>query len=332
LDRWTIDNFIGGGIVLGYRCTNSCRHCLYACGPYRKDGKPSPKELTKLLDCLVEWAPRANYHIGGGEPFIDVPLLKQAIVEMEERQLSLDYVETNAGWVRDENHARQVLLELGRLGLKGLLVSVSLFHAEQIPFDKTMTLIEAAQRELINGCLIWLPHFINVLSAFDSKKRVDLESLLKKKGDTYAVQMAQSYGLIPAGRAGRFFARHGLRYPAEQVAGRPPCQHRLWDTSHFHVDGQGRYVPGFCAGLTVPMAELVQGLELSRYPVVQTLLRPDGLSKLLREAIEMGFVPLEGYSAACDLCTHLRLFLYQHRPTPDLGPEGFYLPQALPGY
>ena len=133
-----IGRLLGGGIVLGYACSCRCRHCLYNAGPRRRDGKPSPEALSKLLDTLTERAKGARFHIGGGEPFLDLPLLKLAINGMAERGLALDYVETNAMWLTDRDKGVAVLSELASLGLRSLLVSVSPFHAEFVPPRKTL--------------------------------------------------------------------------------------------------------------------------------------------------------------------------------------------------
>ena len=53
-------------------------------------------------------------------------------------------------------------------------------------------------------------------------------------------------------------------------------------------------------------------------------LEKDGLKKLFDSVKEIGFKELEQYSSPCDLCTHVRKFLFENRPTPDLGPNGFY--------
>ena len=136
-NRFRLGHLSGGGLILGYRCQSKCQHCLYGCGPHRLDGKPTIDELMGILDLLEETAPTARYHLGGGEPFLDVALLATAILEMHNRRLLLDYVETNAGWATNEEHARETFSELAAWGLKCVLVSVSPFHAQHIPFEKT---------------------------------------------------------------------------------------------------------------------------------------------------------------------------------------------------
>jgi len=328
-----IGPLLGGGLVLGWRCSSWCRHCLYAAGPHRRDGEPESEEaLDALLDELARKGPHARYHIGGGEPFLQRGLLARAISGFRSRELALEYVETNASWVRSDSQARRVLAELCEQGLGCVLVSLSPFHAEFIPLRKTLTLVEAARRELPGGAFVWIPEFLNDLNTSPKSKPIDLESLLAEKGDAYATRLAARYGLVPAARAGRFLRRHGPIRPWRVVARDANCRRRLESTSHFHVDGRGAYVPGLCAGLTLPLAEVPGEVSLDDSPILRALV-DGGPAELVTLAMEQGFSPEVGYSSACDLCTDVRAFLFDRNPGRyhELGPEGFYEERSLRG-
>ena len=329
----TLPALQGGGIAPGWKCSSRCRHCLYGCGPHRRDGSVDEDGLKRLLDLLAERAPYARFHIGGGEPFLDIDLLERAIAGLAERGLALEYVETNSSWVRSTEQAEQVLRRLAAAGLECVLVSVSPFHAEHVPFSKTKRLISTAERMLRNGAFVWLPHMLPDLEGVAEGERLGLEREIDDRGDAYALGLGERYGLIPGGRAGRYLARHGRRTPWRELTDGAGCSSRLSNTTHFHVDGDGLYVPGLCAGLVLPLAELPGPIDLARYPVIAALLEPGGLGDLVERAIGMGFEPLDGgYSGACDLCTHVRCFLFENDRSADLGPEGFYDPRSLPGY
>lgn len=53
---------------------------------------------------------------------------------------------------------------------------------------------------------------------------------------------------------------------------------------------------------------------------------------LVEQTREEGFEPQGAYSGACDLCTHLRWFLFHARPSPELAPAGFYAEKSLPDF
>lgn len=328
--RLEIGPLHGGGLVLGYRCSSRCRHCLYACGPHRRDGEGDDGEaLERILDALARRARRASFHIGGGEPFLDVDRLERAIGGLGARGLQLDYVETNASWVRDGAHAARVLSRLRDAGLGCLLVSVSPFHAEHVPRARTLALIEAARRELAGGAFVWIPDFLGELGDQPPGDRLDLDVVFRERGDGYARSLAARYGVVPAGRAGRFLAAHGERHEPSALLARAPCRARLVDTGHFHVDLDGRYVPGLCAGIALPLDEVPGPIGLEPYPALAALVQ-GGLGALVELARERGFSP-DRYSAPCDLCTCARAFLARAEPTrfPELGPPGFYDPRSL---
>jgi hypothetical protein len=66
--------------------------------------------------------------------------------------------------------------------------------------------------------------------------------------------------------------------------------------------------------------------------VLRTLFEERGLERLVSRARGLGFEPFETYSSSCDLCTHVRVFLFHEEASPDLGPEGFYDPRSLPDF
>lgn len=333
-NRLVIGNLHSGGLILGYRCPSKCRHCLYGCGPHRRDGAPdSQSELEKILDLLATRAPDATYHIGGGEPFLNLPLLRQAIEGMASRQLQLDYVETNAAWVKDFHHAREILSELAPLGLSCLLVSLSPFHAEYIPLRKTYAAIKAAHQVLPQWAFVWKSLFVQDLDSEPTEQLLDLDAFLDRRPADYALRLAQRYSLVAAGRAGRFLAARGQHIPWQKAADSALCQNRLTDTNHFHVDCQGNYIPGLCAGLQLPFIDLPGSVDPERFPLL-SLLAKSGPRAAVELARKFGFIPSKTYSSSCDLCTELRFFLATHTPGtfPELGPTSFYSPQSLPGF
>lgn len=329
----TIPRLHAGGLNLGYRCSSRCRHCLYACGPHRDDGLPAgPEAVREILDELESRAPGASLHIGGGEPFLDLDLLCSVLEDLRGRRLGLEYVETNASWARSEDGARETLAGLRSLGLGALLVSASHFHAEFVKPSKTLTLIRLAH-EVLGGVIVWLPDFIRDLASLDQDRRIDLDALIEERGPRFGLEVGMRYGVIPGGRGGRFLASQGHRLPWEQAARRSSCLSRLENTTHFHVDLAGNYVPGLCGGIVLPLSLVPGDVPLGRFPILERILA-GGLDGLAGLAIsEYGFEPdPEGYAGACDLCTHIRIHLHPRDTFEELGPPGFYDSRSISGY
>lgn len=327
-----IGKLLGGGLILGYRCSSRCRHCLYGCGPNRRDGEPEDDvALEAMLDKLTEHAPQAVYHIAGGEPFLDLERLKKTVTGMTRRGLRIEYVETNAFWVRSQDHAEGVLEDLSARGLACVLVSLSPFHAESVPLQRTLALIEAAKRVLARGPFVWLPTMVPYLGDYPADRPVSLDEVIAEKGDAWALDMAAHYSFVPTARGGRFLHRHGMRIPFGKVVKMDAaCKAHLKNTTHFHVDFEGKYVPGLCAGLVLDFDEVPGKVDLEKYPVLRALVS-GGPEELFRLAGQHGFEPHETYSSPCDLCTHMRFHLFG-QDFSELGPEGFYHPDSVPGF
>jgi len=189
---------------------------------------------------------------------------------------------------------------------------------------------EAARRLLRGGAFVWLPEFLPDLAPFPRNSTIDLEALLTRRGDDYARELAARYSLTPGGRAGRFLHRHGVRRPWRHFDDPSLCRRRLCDTSHFHVDLGGAYVPGLCAGIVLPLAEVPGEIDLARYPLLRWLAE-GGPAALVDFARDFAFEPNETYSSACDLCTHVRDHLHGEGFL-ELGPDGFYQEASLGSY
>lgn len=269
-----------------------------------------------------------SVHIGGGEPLLKPDRLKEILKIAGRSGVSIEYVETNSSWFQDLESAKNILLDLRRRGLGTLLVSISPFHNEFIPFNKVKGVIEVCRKTGIN-VFPWINAFIKDLSALDQNKTHALETFVEKFGKDYLLRILQKSWIHMGGRSlDTFRSVLKLKTPSqiikENLSG---CAPELADTSHFHIDLFGNYIPGLCSGLSISVQDLGRPLSEDRYPVITTLCRSgiQGIYKLAQE--ELAYSPSRtGYINKCDLCTEIRTFFVKNDfgGSPELNPREFY--------
>jgi hypothetical protein len=251
LANFIIDNLISGGLITNYFCTSRCRHCLYNAGPQWEkkyidlDTAKANLRVIRDLGCF-------SIHIGGGEPLLRPGDLEKVLDVAARVDVSIDYVETNSSWFKDPDSAKQTLARLRRHGLRTLLVSISPFHNEYIPFSRVKGVIEAARQAGVE-IFPWISDFISDLSQFDPDKPHKPEAYLHKFGQNYLMQVLQRYWIHLGGRAldtfRPFFETKPFDHIIQESSG--SCRLELSDTSHFHIDLFGNYIPGLCSGLAI---------------------------------------------------------------------------------
>jgi len=301
---------IHGGVMVNYQCSAACRHCLYGCSPVRSPGYVNEEATEKICRLLRKGGCR-SVHIGGGEPFLDFDGLVMMIQKLKQAGIRVEYIETNASWINDNDDTKESLEQLKHLlasGGNALCISVDPFHAEYVPYGAPLTLAKLCEKAGMDY-FIWKSEFLPDLSCLDSgsaHSRSDMEKALSKK---YIYNTARLYGIGYGGRAvnieREYFAPQLLK---NITAGSTPCRNLL-SSGHFHVDMFCNFIPPRCTGICIPLAEAVEGIPEGKYPAFDALYS-GGVSALLRLAEQYGFLPEDyGYPSKCNLCFHLRHFL-----------------------
>jgi len=322
--KFQITHLHSGGIIANYYCSSQCRHCLYRCSS-GWETKYITIETTKTILDRLEDLQVASFHIGGGEPFLDRSGLKTLLQCIQRSGLSVDYIETNSSWFKDQADAVALLGEIRDLGVSTLLVSISPFHNEFIPFNRVKGVIAACQRAGVN-VFPWMEGFYADLDAMADDKPHPMADYKERFGDKYLSQILRRYWIHPGGRALDTFASQLPRKTVNEIVEeKSPC-HELLDTSHFHVDLFGNYIPGLCSGLAIDIEDIGDVLLQEKYPLL-TLLFNQGVSGLLNLAqVEYSFKAKEFYSGKCHLCSDIRRYLVRehHLKSKELAPGQFY--------
>lgn len=324
-ERLTINHLLSGGIITNYYCTSQCRHCLYACSPHWDKEYMNRETLIRVFKKIRDLG-CGSVHVGGGEPFLDPDGLKMVLETAREKGVSVEYVETNSSWFKSETAADETLNHLKSSGLGTLLVSMSPFHNEHIPFRKVKGVIEACRRRGI-GVFPWIPAFYPEIDAFEDGKTHSLDEYQACFGDDYLSKIPDRYWIHYGGRALHTFSRVFRPRSLEAIlAGSKGGCRELTDTSHFHFDLHGNYVPGLCSGLAIGSDDMGRPLPEADYPIINTLYGHgiEGFLEMARR--DFGFQEGDRYLSKCHLCTEIRQFLVLEKgiESRELGPAGFY--------
>jgi hypothetical protein len=325
-----LDRLVSGGLITNYVCSSSCAHCVYRSSPARDRAYITAAQAeacfgrARSLGCSA-------MHIGGGEPFLDIAGLKEALRAARRSGMFIDYIETNASWYRDADSASCLLEELQSLGCGTLLLSIDPFHNEHIPFRKVKGVMAACRRTGM-GIFPWRMEFYDEIDPFDDHVTHGLEEYVEAYGERYLRDLMHRYSVSHGGRALRTFDRmHRQRSAADWLADSAPCR-TLANTTHFHIDLYGTYIPSGCPGMAVAIEDLGAPLEPVRYPALTTLYT-GGVAALHDRARELGYRPArDTYGTECALCDEIRGWLaHSHRDAfPDLAPLEFYAENREP--
>ncbi len=323
----SISSLQSGGLITNYYCSSSCRHCLYRCSPKWPNEYISPSVARNNLETIRSLGCR-GVHIGGGEPLLQPDALGTVLEMAHKTGVYVEYVETNSSWFRTYDETCAILKKLAQQGLTTLLISISPFHNEYIPFYKVKGLIKACHQTGIS-IFPWVSDFFNDLSAFDDQQPHSLEEYEARFGQNYCQTLPQRYWISSGGRALDTFGRFSPRKSASQIVSEHQrgCS-ELAEVGHFHIDLYENYIPGLCAGLAIRREDLGRPLDVEAYPLLSRLYA-QGIGEFMRYAVEeYGFnVSESGYASKCELCYDIRRFLVVEKGvvSQEIQPHGHYM-------
>jgi len=331
---------VSGGLILSYRCSAACQHCMYGCTPDWSADWISEEYLKSVLSSLcgkIVPSPGGpdtvslNYgiHLTGGEPFLNYGLLLSACRMCAELDIPSTFVETNCFWCADEDRTRELLLRLRDNGLKGMLVSVNPFYLEYVPFERTRRAIRIGREIFGRNLMVYQLEYYRRFTEAGIEGKVSLDDYFKCEGQERFLADAEFFLL------GRACYRLGKnqnillpRYSAERFF-RERCIPPFLRSWHNHFDNYANYVPGYCGGISLGDIReldslLEKGIDPDEYPVLALLMEED-LEGLLMFGMRHGYtLSEEGYLSRCHLCIDIRRHLVEQGGFRELFPVEFY--------
>ena len=314
---------ISGGLMLSYKCSAACQHCMYACSPRWKADWITRQDLERLLSLLSQtiqpspWGARNmslnhGLHFTGGEPFLNYRLLLHAVEIASELNIPSLFVETNCSWCNDDEVTREKLEHLKNAGLRGIMISVNPFYAEYVPFERTERCIRVSQTVFGQNVMVYQTEYYRQFKQLGIKERISIGDFLKLTGNE---SLAQRVELFLMGRAAIKLRDLYTPHPARNFL-RAPCRPSFLRNWHNHFDNYGNFMPGYCGGISLGNwtdldALTEEGIDLEAHPVLRYL--------GYRESPG-------GYVSKCDLCLDIRRYLVslEDPEFEELSPREFY--------
>ncbi len=320
---------ISAGLLLSYKCTSRCRHCLYACSPKWEADWLSPHDAEAILSGLAaslrsghrSLGINEGLHFTGGEPFLNFDLLLEVTGIARRLGIRSTFVETNCYWCSDDDSTRDKLTRLKEAGLEGILISANPFVVEYVPFERIERAVRISTAVFPGSAMIYQRLFYDQFRQMGLKGTMRLEEYQHRAG--HGLQYAE---LLPGGRVSYSLGHLFRKYPAERFFS-ASCRQELIRDWHIHIDNYGNYVPGYCAGLSLgdarDLGTLCQGgIDLEALPVLRALL--NSIGALYRLGQEHGYQQGAGYVSKCHLCLDVRRHLVSSGEFNELQPAPFY--------
>lgn len=324
----TIPPLVSGGLMLSYACPCACRHCLYRCGPGKRDTWIDEATLARIFAAFAKEPRLQGIHLAGGEATLRWELLEAALRLARAHRVGIDYLETNGHWCIDLDTAMAGFERLRAAGLGAVLISASLFHNEFIPFARTRVAVQAAQQVFAGRVIVWTHDLFERMAAgLDPERTHTLAESCARLGiDRDGGELWRVHGyLTPGGRAAETLGA-GLARRAPEAFAAETCGRALDGVSHFHVDPYGNLFTGLCPGVAPrTVFERDRVVDEASAPLTHTLRVGGPTALAARATAEAGFVPDPvGYISGCHLCFAARKALHDLGQYPELRPAAYY--------
>jgi len=319
-----------GGLILTYRCSGSCRHCVYHCSQSKSNKWISLERLKQALDSLALEPLLEELHFAGGELGLNMEFTIEAIKTAASRGLPVSYIQTNGFWANDYDKSVKYFKKMKEAGLKKIWISVSPFHLEHIPFARTKTCIDAATTVFGRNNLMMRNEkmLIPLFSSLAKNRTYTLEEFCYVVGINQSIdELTKFYPVTLYGRACTSLKEYCKLSPAIEFKGQN-CAKYLLSENHFHLDPDGNLITGICPGISVAKIEdLHPEITIDQFPVFSTLVEdgPYGLLLWAQTQSRFKWDDSATFVSRCDLCLKIRIALLRSGVSlKDIHPQSYY--------
>ncbi len=316
------------GVMLSYRCTIACKHCLFACKPGNPDAVMSVEDAALYIEEFSKM--NRVVHLSGGEPFMFYDVLFESAKLSSKRGYPPHMIQTNCSWGTTDEVGAERFRALRDIGMLGMYFSADPYHQAFVPAENVLRAIRIATDVFGPDNIVGSGHAV-------FKNPDELESLTKDPERLEAHVRSAPPRLV--GRA--FFAL------AEYVDKRPVpdlAKDRIWGPHwgpescavdfdpatmmEVHGDPYGNLQTN--CGVILgnirdnAVSEVMTKDYIMNHPIGGILADgAEGPFKLLEMAEEKGYQRRETYPQKCALCFEARRFLRPHYPQ-YFGPAEIY--------
>lgn len=331
---------ISGGLILSYKCSAECRHCIYACSQKWPSDWLKEEDLEKILKNLSSYilpdiygpssvGLNSGLHFTGGEPFLNFELLCKAIEIADKLKIPSIFVETNCFWAIDDKSTKEKLKLLKKKGLKGIMISVNPFYLEYVPFERTERAIRISLDIFGRNVMVYQLEYYRRFKLLGLKDKIPIEEYIKLERNDDFLKNTEFFITGRAPYKLKDILKNIFPQQPAKFYFKEKCLTPFLRSWHNHFDNYCNYIPGFCAGISLGDCRelnklIVEGIDISQFPILGFLFE-DNMEGLYYFAKERGFDDSgNAYLSKCHLCIEIRKFLFSIGEYKELKPEGFY--------
>lgn len=130
-------------VLVTYKCSARCEHCIFKCSPERQE--TINEELAmRFISSAARQNPMPILSFSGGEPFLRLDILRR-LMSFANNYCMVSEVISSSSWCKNYKYGIKVLANLHSLGLSVYCTSVDQYHISYVAPDKIKNALAAAK-------------------------------------------------------------------------------------------------------------------------------------------------------------------------------------------